>query len=420
MFSQGKRPGYVIERKEINNMYKARIKVIASVLTLICLSTMVFTNCFAATTNIGSSTHSYTSNEPAYFKLQGDVTYSELSGNYMTIDSMSSRIWNYSTSDVDICCPYFKVTTLTTTHDTVALYNHIAVSPGTPNYYTNIDWKNYLNTYKNGASNRYTIPTSLNDSSAAICSEIGVRSDDYGSYSSIAYQYMAYWYGNGTVRLLDLVCDDAPVWTTKYVNTVSANSVLFSLTSGEVENYSAEKTDSIIQIEVSSDEVIQIGSLPKISTDAEFEDCIEINPEQVQFVGNDSLQIVLDDGLEVEQLYVKMPTITIIDETASATVNNTEGLEAVSTYDEDTGVRLLILSYGSEDLPLIPNSAELTNDSAVDFIASQVFFDSEGNATGGKLYFAIPDTYDITSAYTLKLVGELVNVDGPVVQVQAG
>lgn len=401
-------------------------KIISTAVALILVFCVMSASASAAyTVNIGSTTHDYTYVEPLYFKLQGDVTYSKLNSSGMIIDSMQSRIWNYSTSLVDVTCPIFKVETATLYQSTYSmqLYKYVSVPAGTSNYYTSIDWAeflsdNYYNKNNNWGSNEYTVPANTSVSDVALLTQIGVVADDPDT--GLMYNYTAYWYGNGYVKILDNVAND-PYWTSKTVNTLtpsSSGSVSYSIaTVNENDSIiSAEDGKLTFSLKANSDNSVQYTSLPIVATDEDFENIIEISEDDVAIIDG-AMSISADCDEQVDTLYIKMPDITIVNDDAEMLVKNVNELQVQDIANEEVGTRLLQLTFDADTFDVTPNGAVLLGDEEIKSVSTMVFFDEDNNVISGTFIFSVPDDYEYSNIFDMVLKGELIDVKGEVYEV---
>lgn len=396
-----------------------RKKILSFILVMAMTMSLLISSVAAATATIGTTTHQYTSSEPIYFKVQADVVYSQLNSSQMTITAMQSRIWNYSSSAGSLVRPVFKADTGTITHSTAftGVYDLIEIPAGTSNYYTNCDWANLAS--RLGGSNTYPVPSTPSVTNKSLETLIGVYGDNFAG--GLAFNYSAYWYGNGSVMIDDRVA-----------NTPYTRSLIVPITNGSASSFAtysiglAENQESILDAEsgevsfalnVDSAESVQFATLPIIAADENFENCLNIGPDDFTFSGN-TMYINTDCDIDCDTLYIRMPDLTVIDDNTEMLARNVDGMEVKDVMNEENGTRLLYLTYDSDAFSIVPNGATLLDESGdIRCISSMVFFDDDNNVIGGTFIFDVPVEYVCPNTFDLLLQGELVNVEGADVEV---
>lgn len=363
--------------------------------------------------------------------LQGIVSYSELSGNYITIENMQSRVWNYDSSAVSMCAPSFAVKSGTLFHSTNAgtHYNGYSVPPGTNNYYTHITWQNFLNTYYNGASNRYQIPQNSSQTDVMLSTLIGIYADDYYE-GGIAYNYTAYWHGDGYVKIYDNVAN-TPYWTSinltplsksgsdKITNAVSEHSNCDTTGSQEPITYTVGSATSdsnnkiFFSISADAQNPLQFTSLPVLSLDENFLNLLPVDKKSISLENGNTMCITTQCVEEYQSIFIKMPDITLLDNSIEITTDCNSGVTINELTDDTTGIKLLELTFDKNAFPITPQSATLLASQNIECFSSTVFFDEYNNVISGTMLFALPNDFVLNDDFQILLQGALVNVAGP-------
>lgn len=400
-------------------MKKAK-KLLAIVTALVLSISLLVTSASAETVLVAGSTHSYTTIQPCHFRLSSAVSYSQLYGNKMTITNMTSLIINYEGATLQ--CPYFKVENATRYNYTKGIYNNTTIPAGT-SCSTTINWSNFLNTYyPNDKSTTYNIGKTTSDSTNLLYTELGVWTGSFYDYSSLAFQHVAYWFGNGYIKIEDSVCDNAPYWTSKTVNTVksSSNSALETYS---VESASVAKSDTATSLAIKTNirDSEGITTLPVIATDSNFDNCIDTDAIQVELDEDGTFYVNIEDDIDTAALYVKMPFIVSVLDAEDRYITDSSLFSVEESDDEETDVTTLTLTYDCEDIDEIPNSATLQiGDNIIESFSSQVLWDSNtGEATSGILFFGVSgdNTLNLNANYSLTLHDSIVAAEGPSIKI---
>lgn len=377
-----------------------------------------------ATASVGTSTHQGTYAEPAHFRINAAVTYSELYGDKMTIYNMHSMIWNYETSGVTLKSPFFAVETPEVLQTTTLSFNHNAleIPADSSSYYFSINWQEFLNSFYNGAEGRYDVPENVNDTSAALLTKIGVYTGSYYDEMSLPYSYVSYWYGNGYLETHNLV-SNTPSWSSAYVTTIEredsgASPLQVSYTVNSEESRLPTKNNGnnlSFALSVDSQNSLFFTDMPTIATDPTFKNVLNLADDDV-IVENNTMHINVACADKINSIFVKMPSVVAIDKATEVLVNSTSSLQTEEIYDEDNDIRVLKVSYDRNDFPIVPNSAVLIVGEEIEAVSAHAYYDDNGIA-GGYFFFVMPDEITLPADYSLRLVGELVSIEGDVYEV---
>lgn len=358
----------------------------------------------AASASIGSAFHTYTNVEPAHFYLTASVQYSELYDDQMTITSMSQTVINYNDSGTALQCPYFLVVTGSRYNNTYGYYNSTTID--IPDSYSNTaytycNWEQFMESYYPRESTTYTIPTDTNDNSNGLYTEIGIWTGSYYDTMSLAYQHMGYWFGDGTLIKRDYVSNDGPIVTTTTVATVSTQSM--PLISSEKGN------TSVLSMDIApNSEIVGMATLPVIATDSTFEDLLDINQSNV--VLNQNGTVSIGTPITEDTLYIKTPVLL-----ERITTNNGANLNPLA-FDvciiEDEDLDIMVCTYNEDQLGTFPETVSLNiSGQYIENLFAQIFYDTQGNETGGRLIFAIPPDFDLSAEYSFELISEIVHTE---------
>lgn len=375
---------------------------------VILITAMFVVSSSAATTNIGSTTHTYTYTEPVEFRIQGDVVYSKLSGTTMTITYMRSHIWNYSNSADDITAPSFIVEDVNKYHSTNSAfgYNGLVIAPGTSNYYTNVNWSSFTS-----GSNTYTIPSTSSQGNS-MHTYIGAYAGSYYS-NGIPFYYNAYWHGDGYIYIYNYVANTPYTWS-KTVSTVSGTGSSPSGNIGvnyNVSYYGFDGNESTFIINVDSDYGVQFITMPKLSLEKDFLDCFDISSEKVITDGN-TMTVSVKGNCDGQKVFIMLPDITVLDDD-SISKTNALSLKSSEYFNKELKQRILRLEYSKGELPVIPQNATLVaDDMKIDSAWTNAFFDDKNALLTGTLNFIIPENVDVPDRYALELAGQLVDIEG--------
>ena len=388
--------------------------------TLICLALivgLVATNAFAATTNIGNTTHNFSTGEPYHFRLQGDVTYSKLVGNEMIIDTMQARIWNYSDSAGNIVAPTFIANDGKEYHtsENQTTFPFEVVPPGTQNSYHIINWTDFVDrVYED--DNNYEIPAYQNQPGYGMYTLIGVYTEDYFSGSAIPFNYTAYWHGNGYVRILNNVAN-SPYTTSITVSPVGSPSSLSEAAVGSAQVVGSADGRAVIELSNDSQQTTFFTSAPEISYNSDFSDAVQVDLDEI-VAGDDGSMLFSVDGEVGDTIYVKAPDYTLVDDNFTMTATNTADIDVYEEADsENDSMKRVILSYDADTFSVVPKSASIEmGGESVEAIYASVFYDEDNNVLGGALQFYVPETFEL-GEYELVLQGRLVDVTGEVYQI---
>lgn len=395
-------------------------------LSFLLIMVILTTKIFAATTNIGATTHNYTSIEPAYFRIQGDVIYSKLYGNNMTVTGLQSRIWNYSSSAADIASPTFKVQDTYSYHSTSGHgpYDAYSVAPGTSNYYTYVNWGNFVSTWY-GGSNQYTIPSYNYQPGYAMNIYIGAYADD-GYNQPWPYGYNSYWYGNGYVEIYDSVANSPYSWS-KWVNTVSSgsNSSAFSIYNEDMPDidysinaHRIDDTTVEITLEIKSEKTIQFITTPQILDYYNKNDLEDSILKITKVAENGKTMVVtIDCPKWINEVALDMPDITVIDEDYESVVTLNKDFTMQKYENGDDMVNILSVPYTSEDLLYVPQYASICGEEDLESIWAMACFDENNDLISGVFDFALPIDREKPISVELKLHGKLIDITGEVVSV---
>ncbi len=395
--------------------------------TLICLTLivgLVATNAFAATANIGSTTHNFTTGEPYHFRLQADVTYSELSGNNMTVDGMQYRLWNYSDSADSIGGANFTVQSGSGTHTTVGdlHYNSYIAAPGLSNYFVNVNWDSYLEenygSYYASHGTQYEIPMNTSETNKVMNIIIGVYGGDYYD-GGMGFNYSSYWYGNGYVNIMDNVAN-TPYWTSKYVSTINNSNTLYSI-------YEVEENEGLLnsaedelsfKLKVDGYDSVQFTTAPVIATDEEFKNTLDVDIDELLIENGDTMNVSVpyEDSDGDNTIFIKMPDITVVDDDAEMLVDDVDGIQIEEIIDEEDNSKILKLTYDENTFEIMPKAATLiSGDYDIESTMSAVYFDETNETIGGTFMFDVPNDFTLENVdYELLLTGELINIEGEV------
>ena len=361
----------------------------------------------AASANIGSAYHTYTYTEPVHFYLTASVQYSQLYGNQMTISSMSQTVINYNDSDIALQCPYFLAATGSRYNNTYGYYDlsviDIPVSDSNT-VYTSCNWAQFMANFYPNESTTYTIPTNTNDNSNGFYTEIGIWTGSYYDTSSLAYQHMGYWHGNGTLIKIDLVSNDSPTTTT----TTTVSTVPPQSTSSLLSERSNSATLSIAS--TPNSEIVGMATLPVVATDPNFENILDIDQSNVALDNNGTVSI--STPVAESTLYVKAPVILERVSTNKGMVWDSSLFNSHIIKDEESNFNLLVYTYDSNQLGACPEMAALNiGEQRVENTFSQIFYDKQGNETGGRLIFTVPSNFEFPAEYSVELISEIAHFE---------
>lgn len=367
---------------------------------------LVSMHTLAASASIGSASHTYTYIEPVHFYLTASVQYSYLYGNKMTVTSMSQTVINYNDSDIALRCPYFLAATGSRYNDTYGYYNSTIIDipdSYSNTTYTSCNWAQFMASYYPNESTTYTIPTSTNDNSNGFYTEIGILTDSYYDTSSLAYQHMGYWFGDGTLIKRDHVSNDGPIITTTTVSTVSSQSASSLLSKGS-------NTATLSIASGSDSETVGMATLPVVATDPNFENLLDISQSDVVLDNNGTVSI----GTPVAEgtLYVKTPVLLERISTNKGMVLDLSLFELNVIKDEESNFNLLVYTYDSNQFGAYPEMVALNiGEQRIENTFSQIFYDEQGNETGGRLIFTVPSNFELPAEYSFELISEIAHTE---------
>lgn len=276
------------------------------------------------------------------------------------------------------------------------------------------------------------MPTNTSQTGERLYTYIGVYVGNYTSALSYPFYVAAYWFGDGTIRdddnnIISSYSATSLEQTNITINAeqmeeYTASDIAYSaqIIEGASTKSSSEKYTDTMLLEVNCNDSAELATLPVIAIDQNFEHCLDIGLEDITFLEDNCLSVNLENARSYETLYVKMPNISVYDDSVSLLAEELDGINAEScTVETDAGntVRLLKLSYDAEDLPFIPHYATLIADEEIGALAYDTFSDDTGNVTRGSMTFAIPDDYELPDTYTLLLDGELTIIEGAIIEV---
>ena len=210
---------------------------------------------------------------------------------------------------------------------------------------------------------------------------------------------------------------DGIAYTVDAITITPAERSLFSYrTNSNQQNYTVE-----LSLGINASNALEMIADPVLETAV---DMLEISDLQFE---DSTLTITASCAEMPETLTLKTPKFRkLLDN--EVLVSNVRGLETVTTYDEEYDITTLELFYDATDFSIAPRLATIqTSLSAQNLeteefrsVISDQFFDENGEVTGGRFLFVVPDDYELPQNYDLLLRGTVELVETASMNIDIG